>query len=129
MNPRPLLQSLLLLLSLHIVSPADSQPQYYEDVVTPLPHVTPQPPPLAGNRRPEDILLSLCPPKLQQPIKSVKKNLLIVSTLDGYITALDLNRNGEMVWSVMASSGTSRLEKQTLQQRKNQRYILRVVVF
>ena len=106
MNPRALLLSLLLF-TLHIVavSPSDKQPQYYEDVVTPLPYVTPQPPPLAGNRRPEDILLSLCPPKLKQPIKSVKKNLLIVSTLDGYITALDLNKNGEMVWSVATVPG------------------------
>ena len=72
---------------------------------TPLPYVTPQPPPLAGNRRPEAILLFLCPPKLQQPIKSVKKNM-IVSTLDGYITALDLNRNGEMVWSVATVPGS-----------------------
>ena len=44
------------------------------------------------HRNPEDILLSLCPPKAAKPIKQNKKNLLIVSTLDGYITALDLNR-------------------------------------
>jgi len=31
--------------------------------------------------------------------------LLIVSTLDGYLTALDLNNNGEMVWSVATVPG------------------------
>ena len=104
MNPRTIFQYLLLF-SLHTVISIDQQPHYYEDVITPSPLVTPQPPPLVGNKRPEDILLSLCPPKLKQPIKSIKKNILIVSTLDGYITALDLNRNGEMVWSLATMPG------------------------
>ena len=94
----------LLLLPLLLAAVTGSE-QYYYDTVTPSPVVTPQPPPLASHRRPEDILLSLCPPKLKNPIKSTRKNLLIVSTLDGYITALDLNKNGEMLWSVATVPG------------------------
>ena len=94
----------LLLLPLLLAAVTGSE-LYYCDTVTPSHVVTPQPPPLASHRRPEDILLSLCPPKLKDPIKSTRKNLLIVSTLDGYITALDLNKNGEMVWSVATVPG------------------------
>ena len=88
---------------------------YYPDMVTPRPSVTPQPS-SSLHKTSEDILLSLCPPKLDKPVQSSSKNILIVSTLDGYITALDLNREGEMLWSVptvpgpMLSSTLSDLE-------------------
>ena len=49
----------LLLLPLLLAAVTGSE-QYYYDTVTPSPVVTPQPPPLASHRRPEDILLSLC---------------------------------------------------------------------
>ena len=95
----------LLLIQLMVLVTNSSNDQYYYDTVTPVPVVTPQPPPLASHKKPEEILISLCPPKLNNPIRSHRKNLLIVSTLDGYLTALDLNNNGEMVWSVATVPG------------------------
>ena len=32
-------------------------------------------------------------------VPRTRRNLLVVSTLDGQLTALDLARSGEMVWS------------------------------
>ena len=95
----------LFLIQLMVLVTNSSNDQYYYDTVTPVPVVTPQPPPLASHKKPEEILISLCPPKLNNPIRSHRKNLLIVSTLDGYLTALDLNNNGEMVWSVATVPG------------------------
>ena len=55
---------------------------------------------------PEEILLSLCPPRpgpaTHQPSPA---NLLVVSTLDGQLTALDLDRDGEMLWSTPTMPG------------------------
>jgi len=70
--------------------------------VTPTPTVT-STPLLQG----EEILLSLCPPKNSLPFKlpKIKKSILVVSTLDGQLTALDLANSGEMVWSTPTSPG------------------------
>ena len=104
----------LLLVTLCLVTGDDI---YYPDHVTPRPTVTPPPSsPSSVHKTSEDILLSLCPPKLDRPIQSSGKDILLVSTLDGYITALDLTKDGEMVWSVptvpgaMLSSTLSDLE-------------------
>ena len=75
----------LLLLPLLLAAVTGSE-LYYCDTVTPSHVVTPQPSPLASHRRPEDILLSLCPPKLKDPIKSTRKNLLIVINVLTYQT-------------------------------------------
>ena len=69
------------------------------------PEITTVPPVTPSSRPVEDILLSLCPPKAVKPFKNKKNNLLIVSTLDGQITALDLNKDGEMLWSSPTSPG------------------------
>ena len=72
-------------------------PQFIPDPSPEITTVAPVTPP--STRSGEDILLSLCPPKTVKPLKNKKNNLLIVSTLDGQITALDLNKDGEMIWS------------------------------
>ncbi|XP_023320471.1 eukaryotic translation initiation factor 2-alpha kinase isoform X2 [Eurytemora carolleeae] len=53
----------------------------------------------------DDPILPLCPPK---PVfkENSRKNLLLVSTLDGQISALDLNKEGEMFWSVSTFPGS-----------------------
>ena len=85
-----ILRGFLLLLTLGwVVTDGDG---YYQDPVTPRPNVTPPPPPSHHHKTDQDIIRSLCPPKQTKPIKSSGKNLLIVSTLDGHITALDLNK-------------------------------------
>lgn len=76
-----------------------------EDVVTQTPPVTPTP---SNHAQGEEILLSLCPPKTSNPLKlpKIKKNILIVSTLDGQVTALDLANSGEMIWSTPTHPGS-----------------------
>lgn len=69
--------------------------------VTVSPPVTPSSIPKSG----KDILLSLCPPKTKTPVKVAKKNVLIISTLDGQLTALDLTKQGEMIWSTPTYPG------------------------
>jgi len=71
----------------------------FEFTHPPSPEITTVPPVTQSSRSGEDILLSLCPPKTKKPFRTKNKNLLIVSTLDGQITALDLNKDGEMIWS------------------------------
>ena len=51
------------------------------------------------------MLLSLCPPKKALRTPQPKTNLLVVSTLDGQLTALDLANRGEMVWSSATQPG------------------------
>ena len=91
--PRMILRGFLLLATLGwVVTEGES---YYQDPVTPRPNVTPPPSPPSHHKTDQDIIRSLCPPKQPKPIKSSGKNLLIVSTLDGHITALDLNKVSE----------------------------------
>ena len=77
----------------------------YRIITGPSPEVTTIPPVTPSSKTTEDILLSLCPPKPIKPVKNRKNNLLIVSTLDGQITALDLNNDGEMIWSSPTTPG------------------------
>ena len=84
------MRELVLLVTLSSVLAAGDN--YYRDPVTPRPPVTPPPSPSHHQKTDQDIIRSLCPPKQTKPIKSSGKNLLIVSTLDGHITALDLNK-------------------------------------
>ena len=89
---RMILPGFLLLVTLSWVA-AEGDNNYYRDPVTPRPSVTPPPSPSPHHyKTDQDIIRSLCPPKQTKPIKSSGKNLLIVSTLDGHITALDLNK-------------------------------------
>ena len=91
---RMILPGFLLLVTLSWVAGGGDN-NYYRDPVTPRPSVTPPPSPSPSPhhyKTDQDIIRSLCPPKQTKPIKSSGKNLLIVSTLDGHITALDLNK-------------------------------------
>jgi len=73
-------------------------------------------PPVSTTPGPDETILPICPPKpllSQSPMKlrnikkdGYKKNLLIVSTLDGQISALDLDKDGEMFWSVSTFPGS-----------------------
>jgi len=78
------------------------------------PDITPAPPPSStpapaqfnhgGDEQEQS--LPLCPPK--PPVEEVKTvaKILLVSTLDGQLSALDLNKDGEMIWSVSMYPGT-----------------------
>jgi len=50
--------------------------------------------------------LPLCPPKPAVEEKTGLSNVLLVSTLDGQLSALDLSKDGEMLWSVSMHPGT-----------------------
>jgi hypothetical protein len=51
-------------------------------------------------------MLPLCPPvRSEASGEAVNANLLLVSTLDGQITALDMDRSGEHLWSVATGPG------------------------
>lgn len=84
--------------------------------LTPSPPVTPHPPP-----RLEEVL-PICPPRRPAPIlqEAPLANLLLVSTLDGQLSALDLAKDGEMFWSVSTYPGpmlSSTISKMDLDSR------------
>jgi len=73
------------------------------------PEITTSPPMTSTPRTPDDIVeehhrIPYCPPKENHSMQQ-GSNLLVVSTLDGQISALDLDNAGEMFWSVSTEPG------------------------
>lgn len=84
-------------------------PPFPSEIPHPSPEITTSPPITTARPNTDKILdeqlrLPYCPPKENKSIQP-SSNLLVVSTLDGQISALDLNNAGEMFWSVSTSPG------------------------